>query len=133
MDSSVMLHSRRFQMHSKYFIEMLDKALGMVEAKGVEENMKILGQLHYNYGVKEEFFPVMGDALFHALEVTVPAGSWNEDVKAAWGNVYDGLSSAMISSMKKAGKKQARRNQSRCSQTTARELSGIEPQSFVHI
>lgn len=103
IDSDVMLKSRRFQMHAKYFIEMLDKALCMVEAKQIEENMKSLGAMHASYGVKEEYFPIMGEALIHALEETL-VDDWNVDVRAAWLDVYDRLATAMISSMKMAKK-----------------------------
>ena len=104
MDSDAMMKSRRFQTHAKYFVEMLDKALGMVEAKQLEENMKSLGELHVNYGVKEEFFPIMGTALIAALKDTL-GGDWNQDIEAAWGDVFERLSSAMIKSMKNAAKK----------------------------
>jgi hemoglobin-like flavoprotein len=97
--SESILKSRRFKIHSMYFIEMLDKALGMVEAKQVEQNMKELGQLHNSYGVKVEYFPIMGEALFTMLQQTLKE-DWNEELKLAWGSVYGKLSSQMISAMK---------------------------------
>ncbi|CAB9528303.1 Involved in oxygen transport in the brain. Hexacoordinate globin [Seminavis robusta] len=102
-NSGAILNSRRFKIHSRYFIEMLDKALGMVEARQVEENMKALGEMHNSYGVKEEYFPVMGEALFLALEKTLKE-DWNDDLRASWGSLYGKLSSQMVSAMK-AGKK----------------------------
>jgi hemoglobin-like flavoprotein len=104
-DCDIMMKSRRFQMHAKYFIEMLDKALAMVETKQMEQNMKELGELHVSFGVKESYFPIMGDALLHALSETLPEENWNPDIKAAWHDVYDRLSSSMISAMKQAGRK----------------------------
>ena len=98
MDSDSLLKSRRFQIHSKYFIEMLDKALGLIEAKQMEENMKQLGRIHAEYGVKEEYFPIMGESLFHTLEQTLK-DDWNEDLKAAWKGLYGRLSSQMIAAM----------------------------------
>jgi nitric oxide dioxygenase len=86
-------------MHAKYFIEMLNKALTMVEAKSVEENMKQLGAMHVEYGVKPEFFPIMGEALFYALSQTLK-DDWNDDLKEAWCMLYDSLSSQMIKAMK---------------------------------
>jgi hemoglobin-like flavoprotein len=105
MDSEVMLKSRRFKMHAKYFIEMLDKALGMVEAKQMEDNMKELGELHVSFGVKASYFPIMGEALLFALEDTLPPSHWNDDIKAQWNDVYDRLSSSMISAMKRSQQK----------------------------
>lgn len=104
MDSDMMMKSRRFQTHAKYFIEMLDKALCMVEAKQLDENMRSLGELHNGYGVKPEFFPVMGVALIAALKDTLGA-DWNQDIEAAWGDVYEQLSSSMVAAMKKASEK----------------------------
>ncbi|CAB9528302.1 Leghemoglobin Lb120 [Seminavis robusta] len=104
-DSEMMKKSRRFQMHARYFIEMLDRALGMVEAKEMEANLKSLGELHVSFGVKASYFPIMGEALLEALEATLPAEDWNQDVKAAWGNVYDRLSTQMVSAMKQSAKK----------------------------
>jgi hemoglobin-like flavoprotein len=104
-DSDIMMKSRRFQMHAKHFIDMLDKALAMVELNQMEQNMKELGELHVSFGVKESYFPVMGEALLHALSETLPSENWNPDIKAAWNDVYERLSSSMISSMKQAGQK----------------------------
>ena len=102
VDSETMINSRRFTMHAKYFIEMLDRALSMVEAKCVEENMKQLGALHATYGVKPEFFPIMGDALFYTLEETLPAGTWNDTLRFAWKNLFEKLSAQMILAMKES-------------------------------
>lgn len=99
INSTVILKSRRFKTHSKYFIEMLDSALKMVKAQQMQEHMKELGELHAEYGVKPEFFPIMGDALFMMLE-SLLGDDWNSSTKAAWGDVYEQLSSQMISAMK---------------------------------
>ena len=52
VESSAILKSRRFKTHAKYFVEMLDRALGMVKAKQLEENLKDLGELHAAFGGK---------------------------------------------------------------------------------
>ena len=104
MNSETMLASRRFKIHAKYFIEMLDKALGMVEAKQMEENMKQLGAMHAEYGVKPEYFPMMGDALFHTLK-TMLKDDWNTELQTNWADVYARLSSQMIAAIKSSGKK----------------------------
>ena len=51
-DSPKLLESRRFKIHSKHFVEMLDKALLMLEKEELESNMKSLGAMHVTYGVK---------------------------------------------------------------------------------
>lgn len=99
VDSAAILKSRRFKKHSKYFIEMLDRALAMVQAKQMEENIKRLGELHSEFGVRESYFPIMGEALFCTLETTLKE-DWTDDLKVAWNDVYGRLSSQMISAMK---------------------------------
>jgi hemoglobin-like flavoprotein len=100
VESDSMISSRRFATHAKYFIEMLDRALSMLEAKSLQENMKQLGALHAGYGVKPEFFPIMGDSLFLTLEETLPAGTWTKESKEAWETVFEKLSNQMITSMR---------------------------------
>ena len=51
-DSPKLLESRRFKIHSHHFVEMLDKALLMLEKSELEANMKQLGAMHVTYGVK---------------------------------------------------------------------------------
>lgn len=99
--SETMLASRRFKSHAAYFIEMLDKALDMVEAKQIGDNMKRLGAMHSSFGVQEEYFSFMGDALFHTLKTTL-RGAWNGPTEEAWREVYGRLASQMIASMKEA-------------------------------
>ena len=99
VESETLLKSRRFTMHAKYFIEMLDKALSMVEAKCVEENMKALGAMHAEYGVKAAFFPTMGEALVYSLSETLK-NEWNDELQAAWESLFDRLSSQMIVAMR---------------------------------
>ncbi|CAB9520150.1 symbiotic hemoglobin [Seminavis robusta] len=99
IDSDAILRSRRFKTHSKYFIEMLDRALKMVKAQEMDQHMKQLGELHAEFGVKPEFFPIMGDALFMTLK-TLLEEDWNDDLKGAWGDFYGRLSSQMIAAIK---------------------------------
>jgi methyl-accepting chemotaxis protein len=96
--------SRRFKIHSKHFIEMLDKALFMLEVKRLEENMKQLGELHVTYGVKEEYFPIMGEALIFTLKKCLP-DEFNPAIKTAWTAVYLTMSTQMIHAMRNAGTK----------------------------
>ena len=95
------LSSRRFLTHAAYFIEMLDKALGMVEAKEIGNEMKRLGEMHVQFGVKEEYFGLMGDCLFLTLE-EVLTSSWNSHAEEAWRVVYGRLASQMIEAMRAA-------------------------------
>jgi hypothetical protein len=57
--SKELIDSRRFTTHAKYFIQMIDKALGMLgpDIELLTEILLDLGKKHVNYGVKPEFFP----------------------------------------------------------------------------
>ncbi|CAB9516967.1 Leghemoglobin Lb120 [Seminavis robusta] len=103
-ECSKLMESRRFKIHSKHFVEMLDKALFMLEVKRLEDNMKQLGELHVTYGVKEEYFPIMGEALIYTLKKCLP-DEFNPAIKSAWNHVYLKMSTQMITSMKAAAKK----------------------------
>ena len=102
-NSEGVLSSRRFLTHAAYFIEMLDKALTMVENKEIGNEMKRLGQMHVQFGVKEEYFDLMGDCLFETLE-EVLSSSWNSHIEEAWRDVYGRLASQMIAAMRDAQK-----------------------------
>lgn len=99
--SDSLLNSRRFKMHASYFIEMLDTALKMVSQHHLEDNIKRLGEIHAEYRVKEEFFPVMGEALMEALKETLQK-AWTRELESAWVEVYKKLSSEIIRAMKVA-------------------------------
>ena len=100
-DSPKLMESRRFKLHAKHFVEMLDKTLEMLESEQLEENMKSLGALHVAYGVKEEYFPVMGEALIFTLKKCLP-GEFNPAIKTAWAVVYHRMSHQMIMAIKQA-------------------------------
>ena len=99
--SDGILSSRRFLTHAAYFIEMLDKALSMVEAKEIGNEMARLGKMHVQFGVKQEYFGLMGDCLFKTLEEVLKK-SWNDATEDAWRDVYGRLASSMIEAMQEA-------------------------------
>ena len=86
--------NRRFTKHASYFIQMIDKALGMLgpDIELLTEILMDLGVKHVSYGVKPEYFPSMGRALIHAVESLLPEADFNRDVKDAWIEVYGALS-----------------------------------------
>lgn len=110
--SDELFTSARFKSHAAYFIEMLDRALNMLEHDQLDENMKRLGAMHVQYGVKPEYFPIMGDALFHALKSTIKR-SWTTAVRASWRLVYSDLSQRMISAMRQEAEHQSRGDRDR--------------------
>jgi len=97
-DSPMLLESRRFRAHARHFIGMLDSSLGMLESKELERNMRSLGELHVAYGIKEEYFPIMGDALLYMLKKVLKQ-DFSPAIRTSWLHVYDTMSKQMIAAM----------------------------------
>ena len=102
VNSAAVLESKRFRTHAAYFVDMLDKALAMIEAQEVEENMDRLGKMHAGYGVTKPMFGFMGQALMFALKKVIKKG-WTDATQEAWEIVYERLSEQMIEAMEKEG------------------------------
>ena len=102
MKSEDLLKSNRFSKHAKYFIQMIDKALGMLgpDIELLTEILMDLGKKHVQYGVKPEYFPSMGRALVYAVEELLPEEEFSRQVKDAWVEVYGALSYDMIRAQK---------------------------------
>ena len=98
--------SKRFLMHASYMIQMLDTALNMLgpDIELLTEIMAELGEKHVRYGVKPEYFPKMGDALYFTLKETLKDG-WTDATKDAWEKTYGALSQDMIKAQLKAKRK----------------------------
>lgn len=88
-------------MHGAYLIQMLDTALNMIgpDLELLTEIMEDLGEKHVRYGVKPEFYPVMGECLVLVLDGTI---TLSQSEKDAWYETYSSLSSDMIRSHAKA-------------------------------
>ncbi len=91
----------RFIKHAKYFIQMIDKALGMLgpDIELLTEILLDLGAKHVGYGVKPEYFPSMGRALIHSVKEQL-GDKFSEEMKDAWVEVYGALSYDMIRAQK---------------------------------
>jgi hemoglobin-like flavoprotein len=100
--SDSLMKSARFTKHAKYFIQMIDKALGMLgpDIELLTEILLDLGAKHVTYGVKPEYFPSMGRALLFAVKERL-GDEWTDEVKDAWVEVYGALSYDMIRGQKK--------------------------------
>jgi hemoglobin-like flavoprotein len=99
------MKSLRFRRHSKYFISMVDRALGMLgpDIEILTEILLELGEKHVAYGVKPEYFPSMGRALIDTMQ-EVMENDFTEELKADWNEVYGALSYDMIRGQKNAKK-----------------------------
>ena len=97
-----MAKSKRFTKHAAYFIQMIDKALGMLgpDIELLTEILLELGQKHVNYGVKPEYFPSMGRALIFAIQEQLGEDEFTSEIKDSWVEVYGALSYDMIRAQK---------------------------------
>lgn len=90
--------SRRFVIHAKYMISMLDKALNLLgpDAELLAEIMSDLGQKHVSFGIEDEsYYSIMGDSLFQALS-EILGKHFTPEIEQSWTIVYGELSQAMI-------------------------------------
>ena len=65
------------------------------------EEVKGLAERHTKYGVKNEHYKVVGDALLWTLEQGL-GNYWNEALNFAWKDFYEILSKEMITAQHKA-------------------------------
>jgi hemoglobin-like flavoprotein len=95
--------SPRFVKHAKYFVQMIDKALGMLgpDIELLTEILMDLGANHASYGVQPEYFVSMGRALLASIKEQLGDGVYTEEVKDAWVEVYGALSYDMIRGQKR--------------------------------
>ena len=87
-------------MHASYLIQMIDTAMNMLgpDSELLTEIMLDLGAKHVSYGVKPEYFPVMGEALILTLEETLKE-EITPEIKEAWKETYHELSSDMVKAL----------------------------------
>ncbi|GLU56089.1 globin domain-containing protein [Dyadobacter frigoris] len=83
--------SKKLVMMLSYVISklnVLDQIMPQIEG---------LAQRHTKYGVSPDHYQIVGQALIQMLEYKLEK-HWNEEIKAAWLEVYTILSGAMIQS-----------------------------------
>ena len=99
-DSKAMKNSSRFKQHAGYMIQMLDRALSLLgpDAKTLAAVLDELGKKHVRLGVKESFFPFMGEALIETMRAIL-GPKFIPELEQSWKEVYNVLSTAMIRAM----------------------------------
>ena len=88
-NNSIPEQSKKLLTMLSYVIAKLDKLDEIID------EVAKLAQRHKGYGVKAEHYTAVGTALLWTLEQGLGT-KWNEDLKAAWTEVYTVLSEAMI-------------------------------------
>ncbi len=83
-------------------MKMLDYAVtGLNEPDKIVPAIKALGKRHVGYGVKEEYYETVGEALLWTLEKGI-GEDFTRDVKDAWTETYKLLSDTMKSAAREA-------------------------------
>ena len=81
---------------SKKLLAMIGYVINKLDAlDDILDEVSKLAQRHVQYGVKDEHYLVVGEALLWTLEKGL-AGQWNEEMKESWTACYTILSNAMI-------------------------------------
>ncbi|MCI0668750.1 MAG: globin domain-containing protein [Methylococcaceae bacterium] len=74
---------------------------GLSDLPSIVPTVEKLGVKHLDYGVREEHFPIVAEALLWTLEKGL-GDAWNDELKKAWTEAYMLLAGTMIGAMKKA-------------------------------
>ncbi|WP_316159912.1 globin family protein [Bradyrhizobium sp. SZCCHNRI20481] len=78
------------------FIATLAVLVGSLDQMtGLLSSTDILGRNHARYGVKPEYYPVVGEALLWSLAKGL-GPHWNDEVEQAWRKVYGIIAQRMI-------------------------------------
>lgn len=89
--------SKRFSQHSRHLILMLDRAVNLLGPDIAILHMILadLGTKHARIGVKEEYYPYMGEALIRTLK-NILGDKLTPEAIDAWRVVYDVLCGEMV-------------------------------------
>lgn len=95
--------SRRFVLNATVMIGMFDEAFKALKTdiSELSNNFTKLGEKHVTYGVKPEYFPIMGSAMLHMLFALLGDG-FTREKRMDFSLVYDALAEDMIAALTKA-------------------------------
>ena len=94
--------NKRFQIHARRVIGTVDLAVDLLEQNDLETlipALQSLGTKHARYGVKDEHFPIVGEALLDTLG-TALGDEFSAEVKEAWVGVYGVIADNMSAGLK---------------------------------
>ena len=81
---------------SKKLLAMINYVISKLnKLEDILDEVAKLARRHVSYGVKPDHYTIVGEALLWTLEKGL-ADNWNSEVKEAWRDCYQILSSAMI-------------------------------------
>jgi hemoglobin-like flavoprotein len=84
------------EVQSRKLLDMLSLVVARLErSHEISEDIRQLARRHAGYGVKEEHYNYVGNALIWTLQQALRE-EWNPELESAWVNCYRNLSGAMI-------------------------------------
>jgi hemoglobin-like flavoprotein len=90
--------SRAFLAHGKHFVSILNRAFDMLgpNLEMLTEILLDLGGTHRTkYGVKPEYFPILGVCLLECIEEILGPKEFTNGTKSCWLEVYTALTDIM--------------------------------------
>lgn len=86
----------------KKLMQMINTAVNNIsDVEKIIPALQDLGKRHIDYGVTEEHYTTVANALLWTLEQGL-GDAWNDEVKAAWTETYMTLAGVMIEAAKEA-------------------------------
>lgn len=81
---------------SAKLVDMLATLISMIERPGdLMSELRLMGARHKTYGVKDEHYPMVGQALLAMVRETV-AEAYTPEMEDAWKALYAAVSSTML-------------------------------------
>lgn len=81
---------------SAKLIDMLATLISMIERTGdLSSELRLMGARHKTYGVKDEHYPMVGQALLAMVEETMN-GAYTPQLEEAWQALYALVSNTML-------------------------------------
>ena len=89
--------SPRLVRHAKYFVEMIEKSIGLLgpDIELLTDVLLELGKKHVDFGVQASMYPPMGRALIETIEELL-GDKFTRETKEAWLEIFQALSYDMI-------------------------------------
>lgn len=94
------LFKKDMKKQGRMLMQMIEFAVkGLDDPETILPAIQDLGKRHVGYGVKEEDYATVGEALLWTLEQGLGSG-FTQEVKEAWGEAYKLLAGVMINAAK---------------------------------
>lgn len=91
----------KLRTHGSIIVKMLDMSWSLLgpDSETLEAILEQEGERHSRIGVKAKHFPLLRNALCDTLSEIIGSNKWNNEIKAAYIEVFDELSNVILRSM----------------------------------